>query len=254
LANICRSWDVAGVIRGGSRLESVAVFSDDHLLRWAKGLLGGNAFHFETIVTPRRRLAWEEAKENAEYCLKGNEAWRTLIRAYFDDIEKNHPDATMAARIYNPCNLMMGFYRLAKFNAGDMLASAEVIVSDKDGSPLRLVFGGMVWNGKRVASVADVLPDDVPTLFDLYFAGAIEGGTWDAEEELIARHGLSYVLVECTPASDGFTLEQLVIEEGALRRLQANEHGLQDFGQFFEAHGEYLSKVVEDFDSWASFG
>ena len=107
------------VIRGGSRIESVVVFSDEHLLRRAKGLLGCNAFHFETIATPRRGLAWEEAKENAEYCLKGNEAWRTLIRAYFDDIEKNHPEATMVARIYDPCNLMMGFYRLAKFNADD---------------------------------------------------------------------------------------------------------------------------------------
>jgi len=87
LANECRNWDVVALIRGGPRLESKAVFSDEYLLRWAKGLEGGNAFHFEMIATPQRRLAWKEAKDNAEYCLKGNAAWRTLVLAYFDDIE-----------------------------------------------------------------------------------------------------------------------------------------------------------------------
>ena len=187
LANECRNWDVTEMIRGGPRLESKAVFSDEYLLRWAKGLEGGNAFHFEMIATPQRRLAWKEAKENAEYCLKGNDEWRTLIRAYLEEIERDHPDATVTARIYNPCNLMMGLYRLAKFNQGDMLATAEIVASDKDGSPLRIVLGAMVWNRKRVMDVTNVLPDNVPTLFDLYMAG----WPWAAEDNSLASRGLS---------------------------------------------------------------
>ena len=48
-------------------------------------------------------------------------------------------------------------------------------------------------------------------------------------------------------------MQQLVIENGALRRLQVNEHGLEEFGAFYIAHQDYLRAVVADFDSWASF-
>ena len=253
LANLCITWDVTALIRGGPRLEPKAIFSDEYLLRWAKGLEGDNALHFEMIATPSRRLSWTEAKENAEYCLTGNEAWRTLVHAYFDDIERNHPDATVTAKIYNPCNLMMGLYRLAKLNVGDSLPSAEIVVSSRDGSAVRIVLGAMVWNGKRVNDVAEVLPDDVSTLFDLFFAGALDGGPWAAEEHLIAQHGLSYVLVECTPTPDGMVLEQLVIDGGVLRRLQVGELGLENFGAFYAAHQDYLRALVNDFDSWAKF-
>jgi len=253
LTTLCITWNVTALIRSGPRLEPKAIFSDEHLLQWAKGLEGRNAIHFEMIATPSRRLSWMEAKENAEYCLRGNEAWRTLVQAYFEDIERNHPDATVTARIYNPCNLMMGLYRLAKLNSGDSLPSAEIIVSSRDGSPLRVVLGAMVWNGKCVTDVAEVLPDDIPTLYDLFFAGAIDGGTWAAEEHLIAQHGLSYVLVECIHTPDGMVLEQLVIDKNVLRRLQVNELGLAEFGAFYVAHQDYLRALVNDFDSWATF-
>jgi hypothetical protein len=253
LATICVTWNITALIRSGPRLEPKAIFSDEHLLRWAKGLEGRNAIHFEMIATPSRRLSWIEAKENAEYCLKGNEAWQTLVQAYFDDIELNDPDATVTARIYNPCDLMMGLYRLAKLSKGDCLPSAEIIVSSRDESPLRIVFGAMVWNGKRVTDVAEVLPDDIPTLFDLFSVGALGGGRWAFEEHLIAQHGLSYVLVELTLTPDGMVSEQLVIDEGVLRRLQVNELGLKEFGAFYAAHQDYRRALVNDFDSWATF-
>jgi len=253
LATICVTWNITALIRSGPRLEPKAIFSDEYLLRWAKGLEGRNAIHFEMIATPSRRLSWIEAKENAGYCLKGNEAWQTLVQAYFDDIERNHPDTTVTARIYNPCDLMMGLYQLAKLSKGDWLPSAEIIVSSRDESPLRIVLGAMVWNGKRVTDVAEVLPDDVPTLFDLFSAGALDGGRWAFEEYLIAQHGLSYVLVELTPTPDGMVSEQLVIDEGVLRRLQVSELGLKEFGAFYAAHQDYLRALVKDFDSWATF-
>jgi hypothetical protein len=253
LATICLTWDVAALTRGGPRLASKAIFSDEHLLRWAKGLEGRNAFHFEMIATPSRRLSWMEAKDNAEYCLRGNEGWRRLIQAYFEDIELKDPDATVTARIYNPCNLMMGLYRLAKLDTGDLLPSAEILVSSKEGSPLRIVLGAMVWNGKRVTDITEVLPEDAPTLFDLFVAGTLDGGPWAAEEHLIAQHGLSYVLVECTESPDGIVMDQLVIDDGVMRRLQLNERGLQDFGAFYAAHQDYLRALVSDFDSWARF-
>ena len=62
LANECRNWEVVALVRGGSRLESQAVFSDEYLLSWAKGVEGGNAFHFDMVATPQRRLAWNEAR------------------------------------------------------------------------------------------------------------------------------------------------------------------------------------------------
>jgi len=253
LANLCISWNVTALIRGGPRLEPKVIFSDEYLLRWAKGLEGRNAFHFEMIATPSRRLAWMEAKENAEYCLTGNEAWRTLVQAYFDDIERNHPDATVTATIYNPCNLMMGLYRLAKLNVGDWLPRAEIVVSSRDGSAVRVVLGAMVWSGNRVTDVAEVLPDGVPTLFDLFFASALDGGTWTSEEHLIAQHGLSYVLVECTDTPDGMVFQQLVIDGDVLRRIHVSEAGLEDFGAFYVAHQDYLKALVSDFDSWAMF-
>ena len=48
-------------------------------------------------------------------------------------------------------------------------------------------------------------------------------------------------------------LQQLVIEEGGLRRLQVSELGLEDFGAFYAAHQDYLRALVNDFDSWAMF-
>lgn len=253
LTTVCRSWNVTAVIRGGPRLESTAVFSDDHLLRWAKGLEGRNAHHFEMIATPRRALSWREAKDNAEYCLTGNEAWRTLVRAYFDEVERSHPEAIITAQIYNPCNLMMALYRLAKFGTGDALPSMQVLVSGEDSGLVHIVLGAMVWNGKRVADPADGLPDGVPTLFDLYAAGSVDGSPWAAEEHLVAEHGLVYVLVEGTPIDDGMAWEQLVFEDGVLRRLQVSEGKLESFAEFYEMHQDYLHAVVEDFDSWARF-
>ena len=252
LANECRNWEIVALIRGGSRLESKTIFSDEYLLRWAKGIEGGNAFHFDMIATPQRRLAWNEAKANAAYCLKGNDEWASLVQAYLEELERRHPDATVTARFYNPCDLMMSLYRVAKLDVGDMLATAELMVSDKDGSPFRIVLGAMVWNGKQVTAVSEVLPEDVPTLFDLYMAGALDGGPWAAEEHLIAQHGLSYVMVECTPSVEGGVLKQLAIKDGALARLSVNEDELQDFGAFYRAHQGYLRSLVEDFDSWAS--
>jgi hypothetical protein len=134
-----------------------------------------------------------------------------------------------------------------------MVATAEIVVSDKNGSPFRMVLGAMVWNGKQVSDVAEVLPEDIPTLFDLYMATSLDGGPWAIEEHLIARHGLSYVLVECTPSSEGGDLKRLVIEDGKLGRLSVNEEGLEEFGSFYAAHQDYLKSLVEDFDSWASF-
>jgi len=48
-------------------------------------------------------------------------------------------------------------------------------------------------------------------------------------------------------------LEQLVIDENVLRRLQVNELGLEEFGAFYAAHQDYLRALVNDFDSWATF-
>ena len=107
------------------------------------------------VATPQRRLAWNEAKESAANCLKGNDAWDTLVQAYFENLEQNHPEATVTARFYNPCDLMMSLYRFAKFSAGDMLPTAEIVVTDKDALPFRIVLGVMVWNGKRVTNVAE---------------------------------------------------------------------------------------------------
>jgi len=56
LASVCASWDITAVVRGGPRLESKVVFSDDYLVRWAKGLERRNAVHFELIATPDRAL------------------------------------------------------------------------------------------------------------------------------------------------------------------------------------------------------
>ena len=254
LASVCASWDITAVVRGGPRLESNAVFSDDYLVRWAQGLEGRNAVHFEMTATPHRELAWIEAKESAEYCLIGNEAWRTLIRAYFEDVERNHPGATITARIYNPCNLMMALYRLAKLGTGDALPSAEIVVSSEEGDIVRFVIGAMVWNGKRVSDIAEVLPAEAPTLSDLYFSSVLDGGPWAAEDHIVAQHGLSYVLVEGTPTHDGMVPQQLVIEDGRLRRLQVNEQGVADFAAFCDAHRDYLRALITDFDSWAGFG
>jgi hypothetical protein len=253
LTTLCITWDITDLTRGGPRLESDAIYSDECLLRLAKGMDGGNAIHFEMIATPSRRLPWMEAKKNVEYCLTGNEAWRTIVLAYFDDIERNYPDATVTAKFYNPCNLMMGLYRLAKLKVGDSLPSAEIIVSSNAGMTVRIVLGAMVWNGKCVTDVADVLPDDVPTLFDLFCSSAVDGGIWTAEEHLIAQHGLSYVLVESTPTPGAMVSEQLVINGDVLQRLQVSELGLQDFGAFYAAHQDYLRALVNDFDSWAMF-
>jgi hypothetical protein len=205
------------------------------------------------VATPQRRLAWNEAKESAANCLKGNDAWDTLVQAYFENLEQNHPEATVTARFYNPCDLMMSLYRFAKFSAGDMLPTAEIVVTDKDALPFRIVLGVMVWNGKRVTNVAEVLPEDISSLFDLYLAGALNGGQWAFEEHLIAQHGLSYVLVECTPSREGGIVQQLIIDEGALRRRPFNEEGLKEFDAFYEAHRDYLNSLVENFDSFASF-
>lgn len=254
LTSMCVSWEVTGLIRGGRRLEAKEVFSDDHLLRWSKGLEGRNAVHFEMIATPQQRLAWGEAKENVKYCLIGNEAWRSLVRTYLDDIEVNHPDATVTARIYNPCNLMMALYRLAKLGKVDTLPSAEIVISSDEGNLIRIVLGRIVWNGKCVSNVGEVLPEGIPTLFDLYMASAVDCGPWVAEEHLIAQHGLGYILIECTPTCDRMVLQELVIRDGILRRFQVNERGHEDFGAFCEAHQDYLRSLVSDFDSWASFG
>jgi hypothetical protein len=82
----------------------------------------------------------------------------------------------------------------------------------------------------------------------------LDGGPRNAEEHLIAQHGLSYVLVEWTTSSDGIILKQLVIEGGTLRRCQFNEQELEAFGAFYIAHQDYLRALVDDFDSWACFG
>jgi hypothetical protein len=252
LANEIRNWEVVEVIRGGPRLESKTVFSDEYLLRWAKGLEGGNAVHFDMVATPQRGLAWNEAKENAAYCLNGNNAWGTLVQAYFEFIEQNHPEANVTARFYNPCDLMMSLYRIAKLNAGDMLPTAEIIVTDKDEVPFRIVLGVIVWNGKQVTEVAEVLPQDIPSLFDLYMAGALNGGQWAFEEHLIAQHGLSYTLMECTPSREDWLVQRLIIDDGALRRRPLNREGLKEFDAFYEAHRDYLNSLVENFDSFAS--
>jgi hypothetical protein len=253
LANECRNWEVVALVRGGSRLESQMVFSDEYLLRWAKGVEGGNAFHFDMIATPQRRLAWNEAKTNAAYCLKGNDTWKSLVQAYLEEVQRDRPDATVTARFYNPCNLMMSLYRVAKLDVGDMIATADIVVSDKDGSPARMIAGALIWNGKNVKSVADVLPDECATLFDLYMAGAIDGGPWAFEEDLIAKHNLFYVMAECTPSSKGGVMARLLIEDGKLVR-RPMEEGWRSLNEFCASHQDYLTSLVEDFDSWARFG
>ena len=69
----------------------------------------------------------------------------------------------------------------------------------------------------------------------------------------MAQHGLSYVLVECTPTSDAMVSEQLVINGDVLQRRQVSELGLQDFAAFYAAHQDYLRALVNNFDSWAMF-
>lgn len=136
---------------------------------------------------------------------------------------------------------------------GSVVEVDSELARSADSHPLRIVLGVMAWNGKRVANVAEVLPDDVATLFDLFLAGAIEGGPWADEEHLIKQHGLSYVLVECTASLGAMILQQLAIKGGALRRLQFNEQELHDFGAFCAAHQDYLRSLVDNIDLWARF-
>ncbi len=75
-----------------------------------------------------------------------------------------------------------------------------------------------------------------PSLFDLYMASSVDGGPWAAEDDLIARHGLSYVLVECTPTPEGAVLQRLVIENNTMSRMKEDEQGLEEFGAFYAAH------------------
>jgi hypothetical protein len=56
LAKGCRNWEVVALIRGGPRLESRTVFSDDYLLRWAKGL--GGAMPFISTWSQPLSAAW----------------------------------------------------------------------------------------------------------------------------------------------------------------------------------------------------
>jgi hypothetical protein len=251
---ISQRWDLSSLIRGGPRLQSPIVFPDDHLLRWAKGLEGRNAHHFEMVATPRRTLAWAEAVESADYTLLGNEAWRTLFRQYFEEIEKEHPGAIVTARIYNPCDLMKGLYRLAKLQTGDTLPTAELVVSLANESPARVVFGALVWNGHCVRTLREVLPDEMSTLFDLYMAGAIDGGPWAAEEHLVAQHGLEYDLVEGELISGEITWRRLIMDSGTMQRVEVGDRRLESFCHFYEAHQHYLEALVRDFDSWAFFG
>ena len=149
---------------------------------------------------------------------------------------------------------MMWLYRLAKLQTGDTLPSAELIVSLQNDSPARVVFGALVWNGRCVRTIAEVLPDEVPTLFDLYMAGAIDGATWRAEEHLVAKHGLEYVMVEGELISGDMTWRQLIMDSGRLQRVEVTDRKLENFAFFYEAHQDYLQTLVRDFDSWASFG
>jgi hypothetical protein len=63
--------------------------------------------------------------------------------------------------------------------------------------------------------------------------------------------------IKCSTAGlhtpDGMAWEQLVLEDGVLQRLEANEQGLESFGDFHQAHQDYLRALVNDFDSWARF-
>ncbi len=251
LNSLSSTWEVTSLIRGGSRLGSTAVFSDKYLLRLARGLEGRNAVQFEMCATPRRRLSWIEIKQNSQYCLIGNEAWSTLIHTVLEDIERNDPSATVTARIYNPGDLLMGLYRLAKHHSTDSLPSAEIVISTEGGAPPRIICGSLAWNGKQVHNIVEVLPDGSPTLFDLYFASAIDSGPWAVNDYIVAQHGLSYVLIEYRFESGATVMEQLVIRDGAIERRSFTQMGL---AAFCVAHQLYLQALVVDVDSWARFG
>jgi hypothetical protein len=253
LSGMLNGWTVLEIFRGGSRLQSQAVLSDWELLRLARGLGGYNAHTYEMVGTPRRALSWSEAREQAEYCLRGNSAWQAGFRAYFDEIERNWPAAVVTARVYNPCNLLIGLYRLSKFGAAEYLPAAEMVVSSASGEVVRLIRGLLVWDGTQVTDLGHLLPPEIPTLFDLFFATAVEGGPWALEDDLLARHGLSCVLVEGEPNAEGIEWAQLCFENGVIRRTSWNDRQVESFHRFCEAHLSYFTKLIADFDSWAAF-
>jgi hypothetical protein len=245
------SWKLTELRRYGRKLGAEDIFPADHIIRLAAGRDGTNAHRFELLATPERKLAWAEARTQADYCLTGTEFWRLGYRAYLDEIESETPSATVTAYIFNPCDLFMTLLRLAK---GQAWASPrlQIVVSDLPGNVLRVVQGIVSWNGNPAEGLpAEYLPPEFPTLFDLYFATHIDGGPWSQEEYIAERHGISYDLVELDYERE--TSGRLCLEEGKLVRRGVQPEHLRTVPDFVESNPQYVSRLLEDFSSWAKF-
>jgi hypothetical protein len=189
-------WAVVSIERAGP-YASPLVMPDGELVELVKGLSGDNSIRFERLTSPGNKLDWDDVRAASASFLRGNPAWQSGARWFFDRAEKEMPSGTVLVQIYNPLMLPESLYRFATTQTPAYTPLLALAAIPEDGTRNEAVVGTVVWAGKSAPkSVGEVfggLCEGVDDVGDYYLAVNL-GVAWELDEELMRRHGLKYSL------------------------------------------------------------
>ncbi len=241
-------WAVDRIIRIGST-PTEASYTDDEVKQLVAGTEGQNTVQFCSFSSPRLNIQWKEVKENAEYCLKGNDSWLNGFNWFHSLIQSEYNSANVGIAIYNPLNLPVGLFKILERNDTRFLPSFEIVTIDSESNSLISLLGQIEWDGTtQPSSVSEVFTPGIGGL-EMFFLRSNLGGAWELDTELMSRHGLYYALTRVDENNNSFDSAPIAVTSGQSYECQKRASSGKTIDEFVEANIDYLREFVVKMNS-----
>lgn len=237
-------WEIVEVFRRGI-FEDGALYDDDAVVQDVEGETGLSDVRFLGTSRPENPPHWRRFRANVSRALGGNRSWTELADAWIDDVAATAGEYDIAAKVYNPCDLVTSLVHGWRTPMLRRLVPRLSIALDAPLPQGRIVEGVLAWTG----DVCDIAEGFASVYLDdsTWMVRRATGVVWESDLALLDAWHLRYIVCEFPSAA-------LLVPVGTnLARIPLNRDesagrwevpGLEPFPEFLEEHADQIDGLV----------
>lgn len=244
-------WNYKVVHRHGNVQSELAISNED-LISQVSGHWGENTVFFSRITRPGFHLDWDDIKNKALHSLTGNSSWTNGFKLFCQIVEEKHSNASVSINIYNPLNLPISLYKLVSKGDGRYLPLIEFIASDDLTNSILVMQGEVRWNGKKSPTLREAFKSFEEGLWG-FFVSQHFNLAWQKDKEIMAAHGLDYVLrlSSFTSGKEEEVSSKMLCEEEGRLIEHSNPDKMYEVDRFIKANASYVLKLIRNIQEFA---
>lgn len=252
--HLANDWSLISADRFGKWKNSEKIYSDADLWAQVSAFTGKNLLVFKKTTSPRFAAAWNECKTKADGALIGYSPWQKIYRPYLDDIEKQHPNASISVSIFNPVDLLFQLYSFVAKQEICYIPHFQIEVEDLTKSYRSIAISSWTWDGvTKPPPPKKILTEMFGEPFNYIMCRHL-GMLDQYYENLLRIHGFSMPILEIqkiAEAESGFLLNA---ENDQLIRTSCSISHPPGLGllAFLESNHEYMQKLIEFVDEYTT--